>query len=225
MSDNTASFKDAALKAVGRTVVNFQRLEHNLKLAARLGPLEGVLAKVQRDFERRTEKTSLFTLGQSIEAWLSAMKGGDSRTNPTPDLFDPTIRLTLSLGEDSGRHGEILRGLLELRNDLIHGGLLNFDWESQTECDRLIAELTAVNEVIGSQIDFLAAVLKSFLRKDAVFDGSTGDGERIFIARLVKDTPESLDGRKAGEIAEDKALEDALTAALIQVLTAAQPKH
>src|SRR6266849_2218486 len=153
---NTVTFKDAALGAVGRTVVNFQRLEHNLKIAARLGPLEGVLAKVQRDFERRIEKTSTMTLGQSIEAWLSVIKGGGPRTNPTPDLFDPTIRQTFSLGEDSDycrAHGESLKELLELRNGLIQGGLVNFDWESKAECDRLVAELTDVNEVIGTQID------------------------------------------------------------------------
>jgi hypothetical protein len=33
---NTVTFKDAALGAVGRTVANFQRLEHNLKIASRL---------------------------------------------------------------------------------------------------------------------------------------------------------------------------------------------
>jgi hypothetical protein len=41
MSSSIVAFKDSALSAVGRTVVNFQRLEHNLKIAARLGPLEG----------------------------------------------------------------------------------------------------------------------------------------------------------------------------------------
>jgi hypothetical protein len=66
MPDSTVTFKDLALRAVGRTVVNFQRLEHNLKFAARLGPLDGVLAKVQRDLERRTEKASSSTLGKAI---------------------------------------------------------------------------------------------------------------------------------------------------------------
>jgi hypothetical protein len=109
MSGSTATFKDAALRAVGRTIVNFQRLEHNLKIAARLGPLEGVLVKVQRDLERRTEKASSFTLGQSIEAWLSAVKGGVPPANPTPDLFDSTIRLTFSFDGDPDSyraHGE-----------------------------------------------------------------------------------------------------------------------
>ena len=36
--------KDVALRAVGRTVVSLQRLEHNLKLASRLGPIEGAVA-------------------------------------------------------------------------------------------------------------------------------------------------------------------------------------
>jgi hypothetical protein len=175
MSGSTVTFKDAALRAVGRTVVNFQRLEHNLKIAARLGPLEGVLAKVQRDFERRTEKTSSFTLGQSIEAWLSAIKGGGPRTNPTRDLFDPSLQLTFSLDEDSCRtHGEALKELLELRNDLIHCGLVNFDWESRDECDRLVAELTDINKVIGLQIDFVAAALRSIRPEGAEFEVNIG---------------------------------------------------
>jgi hypothetical protein len=37
--------------------------------------------------------------------------------------------------------------------------------------------------------------------------------------------PVSLDERTPEEIAEDQALEDEITAALIQFLTAAQPKH
>jgi hypothetical protein len=192
MSSNTVSFKDAALKAVGRTVVNFQRLEHNLKTAARLGTLEGVIAKVQRDLERRADKASSFTLGQSIEAWLSATSGGgSSRVDPTLDLFEPTIRITFSLSGDSDSyrtHGKSLKKLLELRNKLIHGGLVNFDWESEAECDRLVEELTGVNNVIGSQIDFVAAVVRSLRPQDAVINESTCDTKSKFVARLLGDS-------------------------------------
>ena len=184
----TAVFKDIALKAVGRTVVNFQRLEHNLKIAARLGPLEGILAKIERDFGRRTEKASLFTLGQAIEAWLNAINGGDARTNPTPDLFDPTIRISFSWKGDPEfhrMHGEVLRKLLELRNRLIHGGLVNFAWESQEDCTRLVAELNAVNEAIGTQLDFVAAVVKSF---KSAHEETVRDIERIFVAGLGDET-------------------------------------
>lgn len=191
MSGCVVTSKDVALRAVGRTVVNFQRLEHNLKIAARLGPLEGVLAKIQRDFERRTEKASLFTLGQAIEAWLNAINGGDAHTNPTPDLFDPTIRLTFSLQGDSEfhrAHGDALKELLEVRNRLIHGGLVNFDWESRDACERLVAELTEVNEAIGVQIDFVAVVVKSFRPEGAAIEVFSGDGEKIFTTQLGSDS-------------------------------------
>src|SRR5277367_5992739 len=114
MADFT--FKDAALKAVGRTVVNFQRLEHNLKAVARLGPLEGVLPKVQKDIERRVERVSSFTLGQSIQAWIGVLEGDGASASQTPDLFDPTIRLSFSLSGDpnwSREHGGALKELLE----------------------------------------------------------------------------------------------------------------
>jgi hypothetical protein len=187
MPDSTV-FKDLALRAVGRTVVNFQRLEHNLKSAARLGPLEGVLAKIATDFERRTEKASSSTLGQAIEAWLSAIKGGDVHTNPTPDLFDPTMRVSFSLEGDSEfhrAHGDALKELLKIRNRLIHGGLVHFDWESQDDCGRLVAELTEVNEAIGVQIDFVAAILKSF---KSAHEEAARDIERIFVEGLRDDS-------------------------------------
>jgi hypothetical protein len=121
-----------------------QGLEHNLKLAAHLAPLEGVLAKVEKDLVRLNEKAASMTLGQSIGAWLDAIKGGATSTNPTPDLFDPTIRLTFSFGgfDPDGIHGATLKRLLELRNGLIHDELVGFDWESQAECARLMQDLT-----------------------------------------------------------------------------------
>jgi hypothetical protein len=161
---STSSTKDAALAAVGRTVVNFQRLEHNLKIAARYGPLDGVITKVQKDIERRVEKSLTLTLGQAIQVWLAAIGGESHKTTPTPDLFDPTIRMTFSLNRDSesvASHFESLARLLEVRNNLIHGGLVTFDWDSPNACARLIDDLKPVNDDIGSQIDFLAAVIAS----------------------------------------------------------------
>lgn len=38
MTDGIDTPKDVALRAVGRTVVNVQRLEHYLKVMTRLGP-------------------------------------------------------------------------------------------------------------------------------------------------------------------------------------------
>jgi hypothetical protein len=72
--------------------------------------------------------------------------------------------MTFSLNRDSesvASHFESLARLLEVRNNLIHGGLVTFDWDSPNACARLIEDLKPVNDDIGSQIDFLAAVIAS----------------------------------------------------------------
>lgn len=164
MPNDTATPKDAALRAVGRAVVNFQRLEHNLKLAARLGPLEGVAATIQKDIEKRPEKEQTFTLGQAIQAWLSAINSDPNPSNPTPDLFDMTMRMTVSLDTSShhvSTHAKTLRRLLDVRNKLMHGGLVRFDWDSPTECLRLVEDLNAVTVEVGLQVEFIAEVLSS----------------------------------------------------------------
>ena len=162
MPDDPNTFQDIALRAVGRTIVNFQRLEHNLRLVARIGPYEGTPSKVQRDIEKRAERSSSFTLGQAVRAWLTAVESDIPRGSYTPDLFEPSMRMTLSLGEGpegNRAHQETLLALLKVRNDLIHGGLVTFDWDSRDECERLVARLNDVNDKIRSQIDFLAAFI------------------------------------------------------------------
>jgi hypothetical protein len=163
MSQLASTSKDIALCAVGRTVVNFQRLEHNLKRAARLGPLEGTLAKIKRDVERRVERADTFTLGNAIQAWLVAAHSELPEAGRTPDLFDATMQMTISLVPDAevrGAHGAALRSLLETRNKLVHGGLVDMQWDSPGECARLIAELDGVNEEIRVQMEFITSILR-----------------------------------------------------------------
>jgi hypothetical protein len=180
MSQDTSDSKDHALRVVGRTVVNFQRLEHNLKCAARVGPLEGTLAKIKRDVERRAERAGTLTLGQAIQAWLAASHSELTVARQTPDLFDATMQMTISLVPDAevrAAHGAALRSLLETRNRLMHGGLVEMQWDSPSECARLIAELEGVNEEIRVQIEFVASILRGLRVLAAIHQEAW---ERIF---------------------------------------------
>jgi DNA-binding FrmR family transcriptional regulator len=163
MSLHVSTSKEIALCAVGRTLVIFQRLEHNLKRAARLGPVEGTLAKIERDIERRVECADKFTLGNAIQAWLDAAHSELPETGHTADLFDATMQMTVSLVPDAevrGAHGAALKSLLETRNKLVHGGLVDMQWESPSECARLIGELDGVNEEIRVQMEFITSSLR-----------------------------------------------------------------
>ena len=158
--------KDAALRAVGRTIVNFQRLEHNLKLAARLGPVQGTLQKIQRDIARRQERAKTLTLGQAIQSWLTYCDGAQAQAVWTPDLFDVSIQMTFSLESDSeahNAHAQALSSLLETRNDIIHTRLVAFQWESPEACNALVLELNAVNARISDQLDYVTSLLREIV--------------------------------------------------------------
>jgi len=180
MVDKTFTPKDVALRAVGRTVVNFQRLEHCLKGLARLGPVEGALSKVQRDIERRAVEASSFTLGRAIQAWIGIIASDGPSHERTDDLFEPTVRGTFRLEGDVealNAHGEALKGLLEIRNRLIHGDLVQFDWDSREACEALVERLNGVNEAIAPQIEFLAGIgnaMQSIRPEDIEIEDSNG---------------------------------------------------
>lgn len=162
MSETSFTSKDSALRAVGRTIVNLQRLEHNLKLAARLGPLQGTIDKIQRDAERRAERAATLTLGQAIQAWLAAAHSEPVESGQTADLFDVTMQITMSLVPDAemrATHGVALQSLLETRNRLVHGGLVRMQWDSPEACAQLVEDLDAVNDEIRVQMDFVTAIL------------------------------------------------------------------
>jgi hypothetical protein len=164
MSARTDTAKDEALRMVGRTVVNFQRLEHNLKLAARLGPLQGTIRKVQKDIAKRHERASGLTLGQAIQAWLDCCYEKPATHHGTSDLFDVSVHVTFTLESDpesQTRHAKVLGELLEVRNDLIHSRLAKFEWDMPEICEDLVAELEQVNTVVSAQIEYTSSLLKS----------------------------------------------------------------
>jgi hypothetical protein len=163
LSQDTERSKDAALRAVGRTVVNFQRLEHNLKLAAQLGPAQGTIQKIQRDLEKRKERAGALTLGQAIQAWLNYLDGDTAEPAWTPDLFDLSVRMTFSLDpaeESPDSHAQALRSLLDIRNSLIHTRLATFPWDSADACNKLVTELDSVNTSVVEQLVYVAALLR-----------------------------------------------------------------
>lgn len=162
--EQTLTPRDSALKNTGRAIVNFQRLEHCLKLLAKLRPMNGTVSKIQRDIVKNAEKTSRFTLGQAINAWLETLEGNSSVQPLAEDLFELTYKSEIEFKiapEVKLAHAEQLRSLLTDRNGLIHGGLVEFDWNSPDDCKELVGSLDELNEAIGEQIDFLLLIIKS----------------------------------------------------------------
>jgi hypothetical protein len=187
MTQPSGTEKDAAFRAVGRTIVNFQRLEHTLKLASRLGPMQGPTQKLQRDVDRRQQRADTLTLGQAIQAWLAVSGDTQAQTEWTPDLFDVSLQVTVALEPDpavDGAHAKALSDLLEARNALVHARLATFPWESGEACEALVAELDALNATIGEQLEYFASLLRGFVaaHREAA-DLLLGELQQAFVGR------------------------------------------
>lgn len=178
MSQPPDAVRDDAFRAVGRTVVNFQKLEQLLKLAAQLGDAQGNLHSVKRDREKREERAQSLTLGQAIGAWTGYLKGDSLPPTWTPDLFDISFEKTFSIesgSESLGAHAKALRALLESRNSLVHGRLARFPFESAKACAELVAELDGINSEIIEQYEFIKKLLQEIERSERVFGEAVAD--------------------------------------------------
>ena len=171
--------KDAALKNLGRTIVNFQRLEQHVKALATIQPFNGSISKVQRDRERHIEKTLGFTLGAAINTWVETLHGSRPSQPLVADMFDITMQGHIQFDFDpemKARHAEQLRELLEYRNELIHGKRLALNWDSDSECETLFAELDDWNKRIGVQVEFLESIRRELAAlKSEDFEVVEGD--------------------------------------------------
>ncbi len=153
--------KDAALKNLGRTIVNFQRLEQHLKVLATIQPVNGSISKMQRDRDRHIEKTLGFTLGAAINTWVETLHGSRPSQPLVVDMFDIAMQARIQFDFDpdmKALHAQELRKLLEYRNELIHGKRLAINWDSDSECGTLFAELDDWNKRIGVQVEFLESI-------------------------------------------------------------------
>lgn len=61
-----------ALYAVGRNVVNFQRLEQILKLLARFAPVYTTPSTFQSELEKRGRRVNRMTLGAAVKKWIQS---------------------------------------------------------------------------------------------------------------------------------------------------------
>jgi len=154
--------KDRVFRAIGRNLVNLQRLEKILKWLSELRPVAGKLPEIQRQLGERRQSTNRSTLGAVIPLWLETAKGRKPRLpTPTTDL-DILCSYWVKIGIPQRvleEHAKELEQLLTERNWFVHHGLAEIDYSSGEECGNLLARLDAQNGRVGKQIDFLLSIV------------------------------------------------------------------
>jgi hypothetical protein len=195
MSIGHPGIRDAALRAIGRNLVNFQKLEHCLKALVRTESLAGTMSTLNVKVATRVSKTSQYTLGKAVQEWLRISTHHQTTSPQTQDLFEPWFSVSLELpiaSEGLASHSKALELLANERNDLVHLKLAQFNFESEVECNDLVAVLDRQNERILEELAFLSPAVKLLLELKR-FAASPESLEELFA---------SLDracGDKAGE--------------------------
>jgi hypothetical protein len=137
-------FRDMALRAIGRNIVDFQRLETCLKILARFSVIASPVDTLGAAIDKRVSQTTRYTLGQAIGEWLKVAGGSEPPTSLTEDPFETCVSMSfgpLINSEELIEHGRALSDLLIERNNLVHHDLAQLEFNSEEECKKLTARL------------------------------------------------------------------------------------
>ncbi|MGB8510104.1 MAG: hypothetical protein WCD76_17125 [Pyrinomonadaceae bacterium] len=152
-----------ALYAIGRNVVNFQRLEHILKQLASFAPFCATPSRLQSEVEKQRARALRLTLGGAVKKWI------ESEFHATEPKQVPRLdqQIIISFGFDLPTTPEYfdqlsgeLESLAQERNCLIHQDLAQLNFEDEAECNALSIQLNAQNDRIIRATKFLGTILK-----------------------------------------------------------------
>jgi CRISPR/Cas system-associated protein Csm6 len=152
-----------ALYAIGRNVVNFQRLERILKQLAMWAPVCAASSTLQRVVETRRAKAERLTLGEAVKKWIESECHHAPNQNKAPQ---PDDQIRISFGFELpmppkylDQLSDELESLAQERNSLIHQDLAQMNFEDEAECIALSTQLNAQNERIIRATKFLEPIL------------------------------------------------------------------
>ena len=163
--------QDEALRAIGRNVLNFQKMEGMLKfIASSTGAIgstrdaEQPIKDLERSIKNRKKAIKRLPMGRLAEALSKSLQPGQGDQADTVDSEDRiSIKVSFTIGdEDFARDLALsLDRVVRERNDLIHTRLLRFDRTSKESCEALIRDLDSQRERMKPLYEALFAICSS----------------------------------------------------------------
>jgi hypothetical protein len=163
-SDSVKTYRDEALRRIGRNLVNFQRLEASLRQlvpALNLGGALPEISSLQASRKRELKKKSLGHLAERFHADVfRGEQDAPHPASPTEITFAHSFRIEATPSQATERR-KTLAGLVRERNRLVHIELLGVDFNSIADCEDLSAHLDEQNERICEYLSYVNALLQS----------------------------------------------------------------
>jgi len=162
MMDQPPAHNIDALYAIGRNVVNFQRLERILKQFAMWAPMCATPSTLQSKVEKHRARVDRLSLGKAVKKWIES-EFHTTKPNERPRLDQEILiyfkfELPTTPEYFDQLSGE-LESLAQERNSLIHSDLAQLDFEDEAECTALSIQLNGQNDRIIRATKFLEPIL------------------------------------------------------------------
>jgi 23S rRNA pseudoU1915 N3-methylase RlmH len=162
--DDTQVQRDAALRRVGRNVVNFQRLEAALRALVPAMRLSGPMRDLPTRHALEVGSLKKRTLGDLTAKFQKRMRGSERSETNSIEPEEPTLTLSMQYKFDAQLEKELKTELLSLvkeRNRLIHSDFLAVDFSSSEACIQLSRRLDEQNDRVTKQLSLLQSLTKA----------------------------------------------------------------
>ncbi len=162
-----------ALRKLGRTIVNFSKIEAAFKYLLSVSQLEGTEKTLSDQLRRNQTRLRKQTLGKLVQEFHKNILGDTSQSEPKPDFSGTGISLSFKVTYNNPDFLKIqkrtLASIVAERNKLIHQELAFIDTSSVEDCHNLITLLDEQNPRLLAQleelrwlIEYLRETLKAF---------------------------------------------------------------
>jgi hypothetical protein len=191
-NDPVGTQRDAALRRVGRNVVNFQHLENTLRTLVSTMRLSGPMGELASKHAMEVKSLKKRTLGDLASRFHDRMLGTDPVEAATDEPIELAISLSVRYELDPTLAADIKRKLLSLvqeRNRLIHRDLVQVDFNSIEACKNLSVRLDEQNDRINKQLLMLKTIRDGHLA--ALQDLAAFVASEEFAAQLGRDAEDA----------------------------------
>lgn len=156
-----------ALRKLGRNIVNFSKIEGNLKYLLSVTQIDGLSTSTRNQFVDNYERFRKHTLGRLVGKLHDTVLGDDSQSKPQLDSSELgmslSFKVTYSDSDFLNAQKQALSDIVVERNNLIHEYLAPLDTSSIEEYYKLISLLDEQNPRLLAPLEELGWMLTSFI--------------------------------------------------------------
>jgi hypothetical protein len=187
--------RNEVFQKIGRTLLNFQQIEHLLKYIIKNSQISGTVNTVQNNLQKRAEAVNTKTMGQLADRFFDETFQVDPQSSqPLNETIEPYISTIFTIEADPEfyqRKRQQLKALIAERNKFIHHLVPRFDRDSIESCREIEQYLDQLREKLIPEFNFLKSLIDNFeaCKKAHIEFLNSEEGKKQFELPFIQQSP------------------------------------